>query len=196
MKNETIKIRLMQTRSLEHLWNQQKCEPELTLHEFVEMLAVEIVHVSFSRRDSDQATKRPQQRLVVRVNDHISVELRCRLFEYETNDGGCIELFSIGGIREIVTPYDAISNVLNLECRIELLDWTTIKDLQCNNANVEKTLMDKIAQMEVVYAIEDDADVLLVRRYLNERQRLGDLQVADVIRAFNRIVNPEKYRSE
>lgn len=35
-----------------------------------------------------------------------------------------------------------------------------------------------------------------VRSYLNERKSIGDQQVPAVIRAFNRIVNPEKYISE
>lgn len=104
MGNGTTTIRLMQTRSLEHLWNQQRRQPELTLHEFIEMLKVKPVMLYFFRRDSDQSSGCPQQRLIIRVNDHISVELRCRTFIYNCRDGGCVELFAIGGICEIVTP--------------------------------------------------------------------------------------------
>lgn len=194
-KKSVTTIRLMQTRSLEHLWNQQRRQPELTLHEFMEMLKVKPIMVYFFRRDSDQSTGCPQQRLMIRVNDHISVELRCRTFIYNCRDGGCVELFAIGGICEIVTPCLEGMTVMSRECKIELLDWNTVKDIN-SVANIEKTLLDKIAEMKVTYAIEYNTDVFFVRSYLNERKSIGDQQVPAVIRAFNRIVNPEKYISE
>lgn len=194
-KKSVTTIRLMQTRSLEHLWNQQRRQPELTLHEFIEMLKVKPIMVYFFRRDSDQSTGCPQQRLMIRVNDHISVELRCRTFIYNCRDGGCVELFAIGGICEIVTPCLDGVTVLSRECRVELLDWNTVSGLS-SVSNIEKTLIDEIAEMEVTYTLEYNKDVLLVRSYLNERKSSGDQHVSAVIRAFNRIVNPEKYNSE
>lgn len=194
MENEVISIRLMQTRSLEHLWNRQKGEPELSFHEFTELLAARPVEVSFFRRDDDQATGRPQQRLVIRINGHISIEMRCRTFVYECNNGGNVKLFAIGGIREIAS-YDVDEcNVIAATCNVRLLDWNTIKGVSSGN-NTEKELIESISKMEVSYAIKGNADVRLVRQYLESKQRQGDQEVMEVIHAFNRIVNPEKYRS-
>ena len=194
MENEVISIRLMQTRSLEHLWNRQKGEPELSFHEFTELLAARPVEVRFFRRDDDQATGRPQQRLVIRINGHTSIEMRCRTFVYQCKDGNSIKLFSIGGIREIISYDIDERNMIAATCNVRLLNWHTIGDVS-NDSNIENELIESIGKMEVSYAIKGNADIHLVRQYLETRQRQGDQEVIDVIRAFNRIVNPEKYRS-
>ncbi len=195
MENEVISIRLMQTRSLEHLWNSQKRVSELTFHEMQELLTTKIVEVRFFRRDDDQVTGRQQQRLVILVNGHISIEIRCRTFIYEFDAERSIELFAIGGIREIITPCWNNGQMIVYKCNIKLLDWKTIKNV-CSNGNIEKELIESISKMDVSYAIESDEDVCLVRQYLESRQNTDDMDVLKVIHAFNRIVNPEKYRSK
>jgi len=194
MKNEATTIRLMQTRSLEHLWNRQRREPELTLQEFIGMVTKGNVQVGFTRRDNDQVNGKRQQRLMVKVNGHTSVELKCRTFDYECQDGGSLELFGIVGIRETITQLDEAVEMLRMECRIELLDWHTIGNV-CSHNNIEKELMAEIDSMPVHYAIEWSEEVGVVRRYLEMQQKKGDAEAIEVIHAFNRIVNPEKYGS-
>ena len=185
METEIITLRLMQTRSLHHLWLRQAVMPEMSLDEVLEILRKSPAEVWFYRREDDKTSGKRQQRIVVRINSHLSVEIKSREFVY-----GEVRLFSIGGIREVVTPVECGVNVISRVCRVELLNWRSVENA-VNGAECE--LIEAIAGMDVSYAIEENADVRFVRNYLERRICDGDLQADEVKKAFNRVVNPEKY---